>query len=271
MKPLVINESLLKPSNSTESVQHANPKNSSSITGECSDDIYVQYSYLCPHCTFISAHRTSARRHINTTHASLQLDGPSKIGEKELFLCRHCDFNSNHKTSAKRHVKTIHQGIKQKNLSRKANSSSTNAPQDPIPFQGSHELKLEDQSHQINSSGCNQSQPKVSFSGPSLRIGQSGQDYKSDPIQEPIQHSNAIRPRGSQYPRQVPQKPQGSSSIATTQYIKSEPVYNPGPSPQNMSIPQNQHPAANNFQLYSPPSAVMYQNGYAEVKNENPF
>ena len=105
------------------------PKNAASISGECSEDIYVQYSYLCPHCTFISAHRTSARRHINTTHASLQLDGPSKIGEKELYLCRHCDFNSNHKTSAKRHVKTIHKGLKTQ--SRKTPPSSSSITKQP--------------------------------------------------------------------------------------------------------------------------------------------
>jgi len=71
-------------------------------------DLLIQYSFLCPYCSFISAHKSSVHRHVGTTHASLQNADPKTIGEKMLFLCRFCSFNSNHKTSAKRHIKTIH-------------------------------------------------------------------------------------------------------------------------------------------------------------------
>ncbi|XP_075263202.1 uncharacterized protein LOC142354714 isoform X2 [Convolutriloba macropyga] len=71
-------------------------------------DILIQYSYLCPYCSFISAHKSSTHRHISTAHAAVEGVNSKNIGEKMLFLCRYCNFNSNHKTSAKRHIKTIH-------------------------------------------------------------------------------------------------------------------------------------------------------------------
>ena len=83
--------------------------NGKKVTRDRTDpDILIQYSFLCPHCPFISAHKSSTHRHISTTHASVEGVDAKNIGEKMLFLCRLCSFNSNHKTSAKRHVKTIH-------------------------------------------------------------------------------------------------------------------------------------------------------------------